>query len=109
MSIMVKKIGVLFGEGFWRWKLKDFRINNNNDLFNEFYNKITQFLLLKEDKSKFRLLYDTEIDENQKLIFNAQVYNDNFQLENNEDVRLVLTNSNNQEFEYLFDNWLKTF
>ena len=98
-----QKIGVLFGEGFWRWKLKDFRINNNNDLFNEFYNKITQFLLLKEDKSKFRLLYDTEINENQKLIFNAQVYNDNFQLENNEDVRLVLTNSKNQEFEYLFD------
>ena len=48
-------------------------------------------------------MYETEIDENQKLIFNAQVYNDNFQLENNEDVRLVLTNSKNQEFEYLFD------
>ena len=48
-------------------------------------------------------MYDTEINENQKLIFNAQVYNDNFQLENNEDVRLVLTNSKNQEFEYLFD------
>ena len=98
-----QKIGVIVGEGFWRWKLQDYKINENDDLFSEFYNKITQYLLVREDRSKFRLFYDNELNENEDLIFEAQVYNDSYELENKEDIQLVLTNSNNKEFEYIFD------
>ena len=98
-----QKIGVIVGEGFWRWKLQDYKINENDDLFSEFYNKITQYLLVREDRSKFRLFYDKELNENEDLIFEAQVYNDSYELENKEDIQLVLTNSNNKEFEYIFD------
>lgn len=98
-----QKIGVIVGEGFWRWKLQDYKINENDNLFSEFYNKITQYLLVREDRSKFRLFYDKELNENEDLIFEAQVYNDSYELENKEDIRLVLTNSNNKEFEYFFD------
>ena len=98
-----QKIGVIVGEGFWRWKLQDYKINENDNLFSEFYNKITQYLLVKEDRSKFRLFYDKELNENEDLIFEAQVYNDSYELENKEDIQLVLTNSNNKEFEYIFD------
>ena len=98
-----QKIGVIVGEGFWRWKLQDYKINENDDLFSEFYNKITQYLLVREDRSKFRLFYEKELNENEDLIFEAHVYNDSYELENNEDIRLVLTNSNNKEFEYIFE------
>ena len=30
------KIGVIVGEGFWRWKLQDYKINENDNLFSEF-------------------------------------------------------------------------
>ena len=85
-----QKIGVIVGEGFWRWKLQDYKINENDNLFSEFYNKITQYLLVKEDRSKFRLFYDKELNENEDLIFEAQVYNDSYELENKEDIQLVL-------------------
>mgnify|MGYP001165390582 FL=1 len=98
-----QKTGVLFGEGFWRWKLRDYQINSNNDIFNELFNKITQHLLIREDKSKFRLFYDKEINENEELIFQAQVYNENYELDNKEDISLFLTNSNKKEFKFLFD------
>ena len=49
------------------------------------------------------MFYENELNENEDLIFEAQVYNDSYELENNEDIRLVLTNSNNKEFEYIFD------
>ena len=98
-----RKIGVIFGEGFWRWKLKDYRLNKNNESFNEFYNSISQYLILKDDKSKFRLFYDKEINENQEIIFKAQVYDDNFKLDNKYDIKLVLTDSKNKEYEFLFD------
>ena len=98
-----KKVGIIFGEGFWRWKLRDYQSNSNNDIFNGLFNKITQHLLIREDKSKFRLLYDKEINENEEIIFEAQVYNDNYELENKEDVSLILTNSNKKEFKFIFD------
>ena len=98
-----QKVGIIFGEGFWRWKLRDYQSNSNNDIFNGLFNKITQHLLLREDKSKFRLLYDKEINENEEITFEAQVYNDNYELENKEDVSLILTNSNKKEFKFIFD------
>ena len=98
-----QKVGIIFGEGFWRWKLRDYQSNSNNDIFNGLFNKITQHLLIREDKSKFRLLYDKEINENEEIIFEAQVYNDNYELENKEDVSLILTNSNKKEFKFIFD------
>ena len=98
-----KKVGIIFGEGFWRWKLRDYQSNSNNDIFNGLFNKITQHLLIREDKSKFRLLYDKEINENEEITFEAQVYNDNYELENKEDVSLILTNSNKKEFKFIFD------
>ena len=98
-----QKVGIIFGEGFWRWKLRDYQSNSNNDIFNGLFNKITQHLLIREDKSKFRLLYDKEINENEEITFEAQVYNDNYELENKEDVSLILTNSNKKEFKFIFD------
>jgi hypothetical protein len=98
-----KKVGLLIGEGWWRWKLKDYQLNNNSDNFNSLINKITQYLLIKEDKSKFRLLYDKEFDQNNSILFEAEVYNDNYELDNSDDIRLTLTNTDKEEYTFLFD------
>jgi hypothetical protein len=98
-----KKVGVLIGEGFWRWKLKDYQLNNNSDNFNNLINKITQYLLVKDDKSKFRLFYDKEFNQNNSILFEAEVYNDNYELDNNEDIKLTLTNTDKEEYVFLFD------
>jgi len=102
-NIEDKKVGFLIGEGWWRWKLKDYQLNNNNDNFNNLMNKITQYLLVKDDKSKFRLFYDKEFNQNNSILFEAEVYNDNYELDNNEEIKLTLTNTDKEEYVFLFD------
>jgi len=100
-----RKVGMLIGEGFWKWRLQNFYLNNNNEYFNDLFNKITQFLLVKDDKSKFRLYYDKEINESNKVYFEAEVYNDSYELDNINDIELTITNKNKEEFKFLFNKY----
>ncbi len=97
------KVGVFLGEGYWRWKINDFKLNDSFKNFNEIINKVLQYLIMKEDKSKFRLYYDKESNENEKIVFEAEVYDDNYNLNNDNDVSLLLVNSNNEEYRYIFN------
>jgi hypothetical protein len=100
-----RKVGFLMGEGYWRWKLNDFNLNGNNQNFNALFNKITQFLLLRDDKSKFRVYYDKEINESDDFIIEAEVYNDSYELDNSNDIKLLITNKEDEEFMFLFDKF----
>ena len=100
-----RKVGFLMGEGYWRWKLQDFNLHGNNKNFNALFNKITQFLLLRDDKSKFRVYYDKEINENDDFIIEAEVYNDSYELDNSNDIKLLITNKEDKEFMFLFDKF----
>ena len=97
------KVGVFLGEGYWRWKINDFKLNDSFENFNELINKVLQYLIIKEDKSKFRLYYDKENNENENIVFEAEVYDDNYNLNNNNDISLLLVNSNNKEYRYVFN------
>ena len=97
------KVGVFLGEGYWRWKINDFKLNDSFENFNELINKVLQYLIIKEDKSKFRLYYDKESNENENIVFEAEVYDDNYNLNNNNDISLLLVNSNNEEYRYVFN------
>ena len=97
------KIGVFLGEGYWRWKINDFKLNDSFENFDELINKVLQYLIIKEDKSKFRLYYDKESNENENIVFEAEVYDDNYNLNNDNDISLLLVNSNNEEYRYVFN------
>ncbi len=97
------KIGVFLGEGYWRWKINDFKLNDSFENFDELINKVLQYLIIKEDKSKFRLYYEKESNENENIVFEAEVYDDNYNLNNDNDISLMLVNSNNEEYRYVFN------
>lgn len=97
------KVGVFLGEGYWRWKINDFKLNDSFENFNELINKVLQHLIIKEDKSKFRLYYDKESNENENIVFEAEVYDDNYNLNNDNDISLLLVNSKNEEYQYVFN------
>ena len=55
--------------------------------------------MLVEKIIKIRLFYEKELNENEDLIFEAQVYNDSYELENKK-IFNISNDSNNKEFEY---------
>jgi len=97
------KVGVLAAEGLWRWRLFDYLQNKNHDLINELMSKSIQYLTVKEDKRKFRVTTAKSIfNENEPIIFDAELYNNSYQLINEPDASLVITDDENRNFNFTF-------
>ena len=97
-----RKMAFVTAEGFWKWKLYDYAIAKNNDAFNELFSKLTQYLVLLEDKSKFRLNYKKQIAENENVSFQASLYNESYELVNNKEVELIISNEKGENFNFEF-------
>ncbi|MEA3452354.1 MAG: hypothetical protein U9Q83_10695, partial [Bacteroidota bacterium] len=83
----------ILGENFWRLRLFDYRNNQSFELFDGFFQKLTQYAVLKSKTSKFIVKVDKIIAQNDEIIFNAEVYDKIYQLVNKNDVSLVLKDS----------------
>jgi len=92
------KYGFLVGEGIWRWKLNDFSNNKTHDNFNGLVSKMVQYLAVKEDKSKFRVYCENTFLENQAIIFESELYNDSYELVNEEDVVIEIVNQSGEVY-----------
>ncbi|MEM6380813.1 MAG: hypothetical protein AAF705_21730, partial [Bacteroidota bacterium] len=98
------KTGVLSAEGIWKWRLFDFLQHKNHEVFDEFFGKSIQYLALKEDKRKFRVNLNKNIfDENEPILMDAELYNDSYELINDPDVSVVITNSDGKDFPFTFN------
>lgn len=97
------KRGVFCGEGLWRWKLYEFEERENNEVFSDFFSKLVQFLALKEDSRKFRVFPSKRnLFENEQITFRAEVYNDNYEAVNKNNVELIIRNDSGEVFNYNF-------
>ena len=86
-----QRMAFIFGEGIWRWKMYNYKNNGSDVLFNEFVNKIIQFLSLKVKKERFRIQVKNVFDENQQVKFKAEIYNKNFELINTPEINMQIT------------------
>jgi hypothetical protein len=102
-SIQGRKLGFIVGEGLWRWRLHCFQTNGNHDSFNEFIQKIIQYLALKENEDNFNIYHPALFQETDAIEFRAELYNDSYELVNTPDIEMKLTNDSLQEFLYQFD------
>lgn len=98
------KTGIFLAEGLWKWRLFDYLQHQNHAIFDELTGKTVQYLSQKEDKRKFRVTLDQNIfNENEQVIFGAELYNDNYELVNEPDVALSVRNSQGKEYTYNFN------
>ena len=104
------KVGVLAGENVWRWRLFDFLQHENHDLTDELLRKVVQYLTVKEDRRRFRVsVADNIFDENEAVLLDAELYNSNYELINDEDVTLTVTNEEGREFNFAFNRSGKAY
>jgi hypothetical protein len=98
-----RKTGIICGEGIWRWRLQDFAEHNNQLIFNELIDKTVQYLSAKIDKSFFRIICKNNFYENESVEFEAEVYNDSYELINDPEVSVVITNEDAKKFPFTFN------
>jgi hypothetical protein len=98
------KSGVLTAEGIWKWRLFDYLQNQSHEQFDVFFTKVIQYLSVKEDKRKFRVSVSANIlDENEQVFFDAELYNNSYELINGPDVRMEITDDEGNTYDFTFN------
>jgi hypothetical protein len=96
------KAAIFYGEGIWKWRMQDFAMHNNHNLFDEFISKTVQYLSVKVDKSFFKIISPSSFQENESIIMEAEVYNESYELINKPEVNCTITNSENKKYSFTF-------
>jgi hypothetical protein len=103
------KLGMICGEGLWRWRTYDYMQHQNFDAFNELITRFVQYLSMKDDKKQFKVTLEKNaeaggqvISENEPIIFDGELYNETYDLINTPDVTLTIRNEKGKEFPYVF-------
>jgi len=97
-----RKSATIAGEGIWRWRMANYAKAGNQQAFDELFSKIIQYLAVKEDKSQFRVMLKNNFNENEAIDIDAELYNDSYQLVNDPEVNILITDANKKNFPYAF-------
>jgi hypothetical protein len=96
------RIGLISGEGIWKWRLFDYLQNNTHANFDELLGKMFQYMTAQADKSRFRLEWNNFYSENENIEFNAMLFNETGEPITEPDLTLIITNEKNKKFDYIF-------
>jgi len=96
------KIGIVMGEGIWRWRMSSFEATGTHDAFNLLLSKTVQYLSVKDDKSNFKVLSKNNFLENEVIRFEAEVYNDSYELINDPEIKLTIEDEEGQSYPFTF-------
>ena len=97
------KTGVVFGEGIWRWRMYNYLSDDSHAGFNELIDKLVQYLATRDNEDNFIIGYKPVYQETESVIMTAEVYNDSYEPVTTPEVSMVLRDSTNQEYIFLFD------
>ena len=98
-----RKLGVMLGEGLWRWRLNEFDRTENTVFFDEVFGKLIQFLSTTEDKRRFRSYpVRQEFSDTEPVVFESQVYNDIFEPIYGNSVEIDVTHEGGQRTNYTY-------
>ena len=97
-----RKSATIAGEGIWRWRLANFAKTGNQDAFGELFSKIIQYLAVKEDKSRFRVIVKNNYSAGDAVEMDAELYNESYQLVNTPEVNLVITGADQKNYPFTF-------
>ncbi len=93
----------IWGEGIWRWRLSDYQQRNNHEAFDALWSKLVQYLAVKDDKRNFRVNSTKKnFFENDRITFEAELYNKSYELITEPDVQMQLQNSEGKKYNYSF-------
>ncbi|MBR1770300.1 MAG: hypothetical protein IJ748_07585 [Bacteroidales bacterium] len=95
------KAGYIFGENIWRWRLHDYFLNNSHNEVDDLIAKSFSLVSDRSDRKKFRLDFKEIYSQNERVVIQAQLYNDNYELVNYPEAKLRLTHGN-KTTEYNF-------
>lgn len=108
-TINSRKVGVVFGEGLWKWKLTNYQLGKNTEAFDEIIGKTTQFLVVKKNNDALKVTMPKRISSKEDVLVQAEFYNANFEMINSPKISFELTNEKDEKFDYEFSKREKDY
>jgi hypothetical protein len=96
------KIGFILGEGLWRWKMKEFMQKKTTAGFEEFVQKLTQYISVKQNREPLRVTLPKRFNTIEDIIFKAEFYNEAMELITAPSVEMTITKRGAKGFKQLF-------
>ena len=72
------KIGVLFGEGIWRWRAKAWRDSGSFEAFDDFFGKIIQNLASQKQRERLTIDYESFYYGKDLIPLTAKYFDENY-------------------------------
>jgi len=96
------KLGIFYGEGIWRWKMYEFAKTKQNEAFNEFVQKTTNYLINKENASALRISLPKTFNTIEDVNLKAEFYDETQALNNKTQIQFQITNEQKQKSVFQF-------
>ena len=98
-----QKVGIICGEGIWRWALAEYSYSQSHRISYEIIQKSVQYLLTHSKKERFIVDVPNIVDEGQQLNIQAKIFNPSFELINDSDISFSLFDELGNEYPYYFE------
>lgn len=99
-----KPTGYFLGNGFWKWRLADYRQNGNHENFGALVQKTIQLLLVRKDHRRLRIFHEPIVMLNEYVKFRAELYNQSMMKVNDHELKIRLTHiADGTEYQYVFN------
>lgn len=108
-TINNRKVGLIFGEGLWKWKLTNYQLAKNTEAFDEVIGKTTQFLVVKKNNDALKITMPKRISSKEDVLVQAEFYNANFELINTPKISFELRNDKEETFNFEFSEREKDY
>lgn len=96
------KVGVVLGEGLWRWKMKEYGMRKHTESFEELIQKTTQFLSVKQNKEPLRVTMPKRFNTVEDVLIKAEFYNEAMELITTPDITFQLTRAGGKPYTQHF-------
>ncbi|TBW29314.1 vWA domain-containing protein [Gramella sp. KN1008] len=91
------KSGFLLGENIWRWRAKSYLDNKSFEEFDDFFGKLVQNLSSKRSRDRLTIENENFYYANQNVIITAQYFDENYQFDAGENLKITVTNKESEE------------
>ena len=96
------RTGIIAGEGIWKWRISDYLKTGGHEAFDQLFNKVFQYLSIRDIRKKFRVYNQGNYMENERVLFESELFNDAYELITDPEVDLVITTEEGAQFPFVF-------
>ncbi len=96
------RFSILSGTGIWKWGMYNYKQTGNHFAIDDLIYKTVKFLSLSQPKKRLVIKHNQLYGASQPVEFEAVFYNKNFEPDNSASGKLLLKDSSEQEYRYVF-------